>query len=31
MAGHIVAEFKRGKEHGDIALSSAMKFRKAGA
>jgi hypothetical protein len=28
MAGHIIAEFKRGKEHGDVALESAMRFRK---
>ncbi len=28
MAAHVVAEFKRGKEHGEVALESAMKFRK---
>jgi hypothetical protein len=28
MAGHVIAEFKRGKEFGDTALDSAMKFRK---
>lgn len=28
MAAHIVSEFKRDKDHGDVALSGAMKFRK---
>lgn len=31
MATHIVSEFKRGKDHGDVALSGAMKFRKVAA